>query len=74
MVSAIPQLKTEDELACLVNIILPKRLRPQMLTNTAAFQFRKQQTQDQTSSRRHGTKNLKNDATSKEAVRSAKHT
>ena len=46
MQSAIPQLKQEDELACLVNIILPKRLRPQMLSNTAAFQFRKQQTQD----------------------------
>ena len=33
----MPALKPEDELCCVVNLILPKRLRSQMLTSSTNY-------------------------------------
>jgi len=59
LINCIPKIKKEDELACVVNLILPKKLRSHLLSNTLNYQFRKIQSLE--SAKRAGAQRCKRD-------------
>ena len=64
----VPVLKPEDELCCVVNVILPKKLRSQMLTSSTNAQFRKLQSQETLRNSKEGIQPPPNNAVAKTRV------